>query len=116
MAGPKAKRTIIDLFAGVGGLSLGFVEHGYELIYGNDNDYWALKTLQKNHKKSKFTGQDIREISIDNIRKDIKNRHVNVLVAGIPCQSFSMAGYRIRKNRRGIYDDRNQNFCVLLMV
>ncbi len=116
MAGLRSDFTIIDLFAGVGGLSQGFTEGGYQLLFANDNDHWASQTLKANHKCQYYLEGNIQEISISEIKKGIGGRHVNVLVAGIPCQSFSMAGYRIRKKHQGQDDDRNYLFKEFLRV
>lgn len=116
MAGRKHNLTIVDLFAGVGGLSLGFIEQNYELLFANDNNHWALETLSKNHKVGAVSEKDIQYISVDEIRKLAKNEHINVLVAGIPCQSFSMAGYRIRTSQKDSDDDRNYLFKELLRI
>ena len=45
--------NVLDLFCGCGGLSCGFVQAGFNVILGIDNDKAALNTFQKNHKKSK---------------------------------------------------------------
>ena len=42
--------NIIDLFSGVGGLSLGFNQYGFLTTFANDNDPAASETFQKNHK------------------------------------------------------------------
>lgn len=106
MAG-KNKPTIIDLFSGVGGLSLGFQQEGFELIFANDNDYWIGQTFMHNHPGVPFYLGDVKDLTGDKIKKDTKNKKVDVLVAGIPCQSFSMAGYRIRKNVDNAGDPRH---------
>lgn len=110
MAGQKNKFTIIDLFAGVGGLSLGFTQNGFDLVYANDNDQWASETLKANHKGEIYSTEDIRTVDLKQLRNQIGNRHINVLVGGVPCQSFSTAGYRIRRKHYGKDDDRNYLF------
>ena len=102
--------TIIDLFAGVGGLSLGFIENGFDLVYANDNDEWASKTLKANHKVQIYSTEDVRSIDTAAVKKQIGNRHIDVLVGGVPCQSFSTAGYRIRKQHYGEEDVRHYLF------
>lgn len=101
------KRTIVDLFAGVGGLSLGFKELGFELVFANEKDAAAAKTLRKNH-----PGVLVDETSIEDlsphalIQSGRLPSHVDVLVGGVPCQAFSMAGIRIRKSQKNLLDER----------
>ena len=49
--------NVLDLFCGCGGLSCGFMQAGFNVILGIDNDKAALNTFQKNHKKSKTRGK-----------------------------------------------------------
>jgi DNA (cytosine-5)-methyltransferase 1 len=116
MAGRKPSFTIADLFAGVGGLSQGFVENGFRLTFANDNDHWASETLQKNHQVDYYIEGDIHEVTANEILKGIQGQHVNVLVGGVPCQSFSMAGYRNRKQHFGQDDDRHYLFKEFLRI
>ena len=110
MAGKSSNFTIIDLFAGVGGLSLGFIESGFDLVFANDNDKWASETLKANHKVELYSTEDIRKIDVGQLKKNLGGRHINVLVGGVPCQSFSTAGYRIRQKRKGQDDERHYLF------
>lgn len=107
MAGKKNNWTIVDLFSGVGGLSLGFIQQGFELVFANDNDHWAMETFRKNHSNTPFYEGDIRNLDEKQIINIIKTKNIDVLVAGIPCQSFSMAGYRIRRNLNNDNDSRH---------
>ena len=58
--------NVLDLFCGCGGLSCGFVQAGFNVILGIDNDKAALNTFQKNHKK---TVDDIKKI-VDKIKEE----------------------------------------------
>lgn len=95
MAKNNLKYTIVDLFSGVGGLSLGFEKEGFEIVFANDNDGDASKTFMKNHPKVPFYEGDIKNLDSKKIKTLIGNKKVDVLVGGIPCQSFSMKGKRI---------------------
>lgn len=116
MAGKNNRLTIIDLFSGVGGLSLGFEQEGFELLFANDNDYWASETFKINHPNTEFYYGDVKNLTARDIKKRIKNKHVNILVAGIPCQSFSMAGYRIRKGVDNLNDPRHFLFKKFIEI
>lgn len=78
----------IDLFAGVGGIRLGFEKAGFNTVFSNDFDEKCKLTYDLNFKKSKLIVEDIRKIGIDDLPK------FDFLLGGFPCQAFSIAGYR----------------------
>lgn len=88
---------VVDLFAGVGGLSMGFDDNGFVTVMANDFDQNAANTFKLNHPHVKFIDGDVAKIDERLIRKTIGGTEVDVMMGGIPCQSFSMAGRRIRK-------------------
>ncbi|MEQ5833825.1 DNA (cytosine-5-)-methyltransferase [Marinobacter sp. NFXS9] len=105
--------TFIDLFAGIGGIRKGFDAIGGECVFTSEWNKYAVRTYKANHycdpKRHSFNG-DIREITwsdranaseeeaYDNIRKFIPDH--DVLLAGFPCQPFSLAGVS-KKNSLG---------------
>ena len=102
---------VLDLFSGAGGLSRGFYDAGYDVVLGVDFDEAALKTFKANHGKAEAMKLDLFDHSnIDVIINFLKEKDIklDVLVGGPPCQGFSMAGARIRKNF--IEDERNYLF------
>lgn len=108
--------TIVDLFAGVGGLSLGFKELGFDLIFANDNDENASKTFILNHPDAKFYRGDIKDLDEKKIKEYIGSRKVDVLVGGVPCQSFSMVGYRTTKKEANLFDPRHFLFREFIRI
>lgn len=88
---------VVDLFAGVGGLSMGFDDNGFVTVMANDFDQDAANTFKLNHPHVKFIDGDVSKIDEQLIKSTIGNTDVDVMMGGIPCQSFSMAGRRIRK-------------------
>lgn len=102
----KKVRTIADFFAGVGGLSLGFTDAGFRLVLASDNDTWASTTFRKNHIDVPFIEKSIEEVTSAELRAAVGDGPIDVLVGGVPCQAFSMAGYRNRESRRDIVDER----------
>lgn len=96
------KHTVIDLFCGCGGLSLGFEQAGYNVLLGIDNWDDSLVTFRHNHKNSDTICADLMNLNPKDVDKKIGERHVNVIIGGPPCQGFSIAGKRI------IDDDRNK--------
>lgn len=97
----------IDLFAGVGGLALGFEMSGFETVLANDFDKDASNTFRLNFPKTKFIEGDIRNVTSSEIKKLLKDLEIDVLMGGIPCQSFSMSGRRIRKGIDNSDDPRH---------
>ncbi len=99
----KEKFTVVDLFCGAGGLSKGFIDVNYDVIFGVDFNDQALKTFEENHGDAKAMKLDL--FNHDNIDKIIeylndKNKKVDVLVCGPPCQGFSVAGPRNMNDKR----------------
>jgi len=87
--------TFIDLFAGIGGTRKGFEKHGGHCVFTSEWDRWAQKTYLANFPESTHTlTGDIKEVD----EYDIPNH--DVLLAGFPCQPFSIAGVS-KKNSLG---------------
>lgn len=101
----------IDLFAGCGGLSRGFQDAGFHILLGVDNNESALKTFAFNHKKSKTLNADLSDKkSFDTIRETIDNQKVDLIIAGPPCQGFSLTG------PRNFDDDRNKLYLAVFSI
>lgn len=90
--------TFIDLFAGIGGLRKGFEAHGGRCIFTCEWDEYAQKTYRANFEVEHELAGDINDI-VGDIRKHIPIRP-DVLLAGFPCQPFSIAGVS-KKNALG---------------
>jgi DNA (cytosine-5)-methyltransferase 1 len=78
----------LDLFAGIGGIRLGFENAGFQTVFSNDFDEKCKYTYDANFVTSKLVVEDIKKINIDDLPE------FDFLLAGFPCQSFSIAGYR----------------------
>lgn len=79
--------TCASFFAGVGGIDLGFEKVGFKTVYANEFDPIPKITFEENFD----TPIDCRDINI------VTNREIpnfNIMLAGFPCQAFSVAGYR----------------------
>jgi DNA (cytosine-5)-methyltransferase 1 len=91
--------SMVDLFSGVGGLSLGFEWAGFELIAASDNDEAANEALRTNGHRSRdpVIAADLGEPDEHSaVMREIKNRlsgRLDVLIGGSPCQGFSTAGF-----------------------
>ncbi len=96
---------VIDLFAGCGGLSLGFIKDGYSVEKAVEFDSTIANTYKRNHPGVEVIVDDIRNIDHSGV---FKQSDADVIIGGPPCQGFSMAGARIR---HGFIDDpRNYLF------
>jgi len=85
--------TFIDLFAGIGGIRLAFEAAGGRCVFTSEWDQRARQTYQANFGDAEIQG-DIRSVSADEIPDH------DILVAGFPCQPFSLAGVS-KKNSLG---------------
>lgn len=94
--------SVGSLYAGVGGICLGFKNAGYKLKWANEYDKNACITYRKNFKHNLVEG-DVMDLEIKSFDK------VDVLTAGFPCQPFSVAGYR-----KGFDDNRGNHFFKIL--
>lgn len=86
---------------------MGFEQNGFETLFANDFDEYAAETYKYNHKKTPFIDGDVSKISEKQIFRIIGDKEVDLVVGGIPCQSFSMAGYRIRRGIDNSEDPRH---------
>lgn len=86
--------TFIDLFAGVGGIRLGFEAVGGQCVFTSEWDAYAQKTYALNFEEERPIAGDITKIQATDIPAH------DVLLAGFPCQPFSLAGVS-KKNSLG---------------
>jgi len=98
-----SKYRAIDLFAGIGGMRLGFEQAGFKIVYSNDVDRFACQTYRANF--GEIDEKDIRLVDAAAIPK------FDVLLAGFPCQPFSMIG-----KRDGLSDPRGQLFNEVVRI
>jgi len=96
---------VVSLFAGCGGLDLGFIKEGFEVVWANDFSKEAVDTYKLNIANHIHFG-DITQIPSEDIPDDF-----DVLLGGFPCQGFSIAN----KNR-SMDDGRNFLYKELLRV
>ena len=93
------KVKVGSLFSGIGGIDLGFEQAGFEIAWANDFDAAACKTYRNNFPNTILIEDDVRNIN------SCALSDIDVLVAGFPCQPFSVMGYR-----RGFNDPRGNLF------
>ncbi|MBR2152888.1 MAG: DNA (cytosine-5-)-methyltransferase [Clostridia bacterium] len=88
-----------SLFSGIGGIDLGFEQAGFDIVWANEIDAAACKTYRHNFPNTLLIEDDIREVIPESLSE------IDVLVAGFPCQPFSVMGYQ-----RGFKDPRGNLF------
>jgi DNA (cytosine-5)-methyltransferase 1 len=100
----KNNLKLAGLFAGVGGIELGFQNAGFKPVFANEIDSRASETYVLNHKHKMLT-KDINELNSSEMPA------INVLTGGFPCQAFSVAGYR-----KGFKDPRGNVFWEIIRL
>ena len=99
------KLKVAGLFSGCGGLDLGFIQAGYEVVWANDFNPDAVKTYKKNIGNHIICG-DISKINSSDIPDNF-----DVLLGGFPCQGFSIAN-----SKRNMGDSRNFLYLEMLRI
>ena len=103
-------RRMIDLFAGVGGLSLGFEMCGFDVVIANEYDASIAEAYIKNRKHPNMIVDDITKLPIRETFGQFCG-NVDLIVGGPPCQGFSQKG-----QRKSINDPRNFLFRYYVEV
>ena len=85
---PQRPYRSIELFAGAGGLAIGLEQAGFEAVTLNELDKDACATLRQNRPHWSVVEGDIRDINF----VDYKDKEIDFLSGGFPCQAFSYAG------------------------
>jgi DNA (cytosine-5)-methyltransferase 1 len=97
-----SRPRIISLFAGCGGLDLGFVQEGFKLVFANDNDKEAVTVYRRNAALLDSPGEVVYSGDIWGFLDSGEQfPEAEVVVGGFPCQGFSLAG------KRRLDDSRN---------
>lgn len=104
------KPKVIDLFAGVGGLSLGFEKAGFDVVLANEYDPSIAAAYQLNHKNTRMIVGDITKIDLEGTFGKYIGE-IDVIIGGPPCQGFSQKG-----QRKTINDERNFLFKYYVKV
>ena len=101
---------MIDLFAGVGGLSLGFEQMGFDVVLANEYDKFIAQAYIKNRNNPNMIIEDITKLPIHDTFKQFRGT-VDLCVGGPPCQGYSQKG-----QRKTINDPRNFLFKYFVEV
>lgn len=93
------KYRVASMFAGIGGIDLGFEQAGYKIVWANEIDKYACRTYRLNFGDDFLIEDDIQNVKTETIPD------FDVLVAGFPCQAFSSVGLQ-----KGFEDPRGNLF------
>lgn len=99
------EHKFIEVCAGAGGLSCGFINKGFKALILNEKDKRCCETLKLNHPHINVVCEDMKNINFNEYKPDI-------LMGGVPCQSWSQAGKRL-----GLNDNRGNlllTFCDII--
>lgn len=94
-----SKPTVISLFTGIGGIDLGLLQSGFEIVFANEKDSYACVTYRHNFPRCNVVEGDICDIRSADVPK------ADIIAAGFPCQPFSVMGMQ-----RGFRDPRGNMF------
>lgn len=95
---------IIDLFCGIGGLSLGFEQAGFEVVSAVDMWADAVKTYNHNREEKVAEVISVEDFNVSKLPEIINNEKITGIIGGPPCQGFSTVG------KREIEDPRNKMY------
>ena len=98
-------RKVASLFAGIGGICLGFKQAGYEIIWANEINLASCKTYAHNFGSEYLAVGDIKNYNA------IDLPDFDILTAGFPCQSFSIGGHQ-----KGFEDNRGVMFFEVTRI
>ena len=102
--------TFCDAFAGAGGMTLGFVQAGFQPVLAVECDPDAAATHRRNFPNVWLHEGRIEDLGADDVMDAVGDREVHLLCGGVPCQGFSSAG------RRDAGDARNHLYQEFIRI
>ena len=113
---PNKDYSVLELFAGAGGLAVGLEKAGIKCVALNEIDKWACQTLRENRPNWNVLEGDIKSFDFKKY-----NNQVDIVTGGFPCQAFSYAGKKLGlKDARGtlfyefarVVKEVNPSICI----
>ncbi len=106
---------IVDLFSGAGGLTFGFYyklvngefieNENCEIVFANEWDKCAAEAFRKNFPSINMINKDIKSLTEEEIKDNIANKEVDLIIGGPPCQSYSTIGKRKYDDKAKMYEE-----------
>ena len=106
---------IVDLFSGAGGLTFGFYyklvngefieNENCEIVFANEWDKCAAEAFRKNFPSINMINKDIKSLTENEIKENTKNKEVDLIIGGPPCQSYSTIGQRKYDDKAKMYQE-----------
>lgn len=108
----SCRPTAIDLFSGAGGITLGLINAGFDVLFCSDIDEACCLTHKRNFPNIPFAREEIEKLRGKDILRatGLKRGQLDLLIGGPPCQGFSIIG------QREIWDARNGLFHDFLRI
>ena len=98
------KYNVVDLFAGVGGLSYGFSKlEDFNILVANEIEKDISKAYLLNHPNVKMINCDINNLTEDKLKEVLGDNKIDLVVGGPPCQSYSTLGKRQMDERANLF-------------
>ncbi|MGY3531438.1 DNA cytosine methyltransferase [Bradyrhizobium sp. USDA 4452] len=108
----RSRPTAVDLFSGAGGITLGLLNAGFDIVFCSDRDQTCAVTHRRNFPDIPFAEASVEQLSGSDILRGagLKRGELDLLIGGPPCQGFSIIG------QREIWDVRNGLFREFLRL
>ncbi len=94
--------NVVSLFTGAGGLDIGFREAGYHEIFASDIMPQAKETYNFNYPDTPYLLKDVCQLTVEEIKRVIGKKRVDVIIGGPPCQGFSNMGNKNSADPRNL--------------
>ena len=108
------KYNVVDLFAGVGGLSYGFAHSDkFDIVLANEWIPDIAKAYSLNHPDVEMLNMNICDLTEDLLKEKLNGKSIDVVVGGPPCQSYSTAGKREIDDRANLFLEYKRILTIL---
>ena len=108
------KYNVVDLFAGVGGLSYGFAHSDdFDIVLANEWIPDIAKAYSLNHPNVEMLNMNICDLTKELLLEKLNGKNVDIVVGGPPCQSYSTAGKREMDDRANLFMEYKRILTVL---